>query len=179
MLRSFEESGRARRRYFIEGLGAAQFATGATVDRLRSFSREQDSTEPLIAVTLAATDPANPYGAALPWPSNAPVETAVDSTADTDKKGHRPGRKAGALVVLVDGRLALFVERGGKTMLTFGSDEPTLAAAAASLAATIRRSGAKLKVEKADGAFVIGTPLGTALTAAGFSTTPQGLRMRG
>ncbi len=177
VLRSFEESGRARRGYFIEGLGAAQFATGATVDRLRSFTREPDSNAPLTAVTLAATDPANPYGAALPWPSNAPVETAVEDTAD--KKGHRPGRKAGALVVLVDGRLALFVERGGKTMLTFGSDEPTLAAAATSIAATIRRSLGRLKVEKADGAFVIGTPLGTALTAAGFSTTPQGLRLRG
>ncbi len=101
------------------------------------------------------------------------------SAADADKRGHRPGRKAGALVVLVDGRLALFVERGGKTMLTFDSDEPTLATAAASLAGTIRRSLGRLKVEKADGAFVIGTPLGAALTAAGFSTTPQGLRLRG
>jgi ATP-dependent Lhr-like helicase len=193
VLRSFEESGRARRGYFIEGLGAAQFATGATVDRLRSFTSEPDSNAPLTAVTLAATDPANPYGAALPWPSNAPSESAGvavsgiaagsvaagTAAADSDKRGHRPGRKAGALVVLVDGRLALFVERGGKTMLTFGSDEPTLAAAAASLAATIRRSLGRLKVEKADGAFVIGTPLGTALTAAGFSTTPQGLRLRG
>ncbi|MEO7124428.1 MAG: ATP-dependent helicase, partial [Lacisediminihabitans sp.] len=175
VLRSFEESGRARRGYFIEGLGAAQFATGAIVDRLRSFTREPDATAPVTAITLAATDPANPYGAALPWPSNTP---ASEDTAET-KKGHRPGRKAGALVVLVDGRLALFVERGGKTMLTFGGDEPTLAAAAASVAASIRRSGGKLKVEKAEGVFVIGTPLGAALSASGFSTTPQGLRLRG
>jgi ATP-dependent Lhr-like helicase len=188
VLRGFEESGRARRGYFVEGLGAAQFATGATVDRLRTFTREPDSNAPLTAITLAATDPANPYGAALPWPLNAPTVstvlatdegTAVERTTDADKRGHRPGRKAGALVVLVDGRLALYVERGGKTMLTFGSDEPTLAAAAASLAATVRRSLGKLKVEKADGRFVIGTPLGAALTAAGFSTTPQGLRLRG
>ncbi|MDQ1550544.1 MAG: ATP-dependent helicase Lhr and Lhr-like helicase, partial [Microbacteriaceae bacterium] len=73
----------------------------------------------------------------------------------------------------------LYVEKGGKTMLTFGSDDATLTAAAVSLAATVRRSLARLKVELADGQFVIGTPLGVALTAAGFSTTPQGLRLRG
>jgi ATP-dependent Lhr-like helicase len=184
VLSGFEETGRARRGYFVEGLGAAQFATGPTVDRLRSFSigsgatgpgaAGPESESPRQAITLAATDPANPYGAALPWPVNG---TLTD--ADDNKKGHRPGRKAGAMVVIVDGRLALYVERGGKTMLTFGSDDATLTAAAASLAATVRRSLARLKVELADGQFVIGTPLGAALTAAGFSTTPQGLRLRG
>jgi ATP-dependent Lhr-like helicase len=164
----------------VEGLGAAQFATGPTVDRLRSFSvgpgsAGPESESPRRAITLAATDPANPYGAALVWPLNG-----RSGAADTDdKKGHRPGRKAGAMVVIVDGRLALYVERGGKTMLTFGSDDETLTAAAESLAATVRRSLARLKVELADGQFVIGTPLGAALTAAGFSTTPQGLRLRG
>jgi ATP-dependent Lhr-like helicase len=180
VLSSFEETGRARRGYFVEGLGAAQFATGPTVDRLRSFSvgpgsAGPESESPRRAITLAATDPANPYGAALVWPLNG-----RSGAADTDdKKGHRPGRKAGAMVVIVDGRLALYVERGGKTMLTFGSDDETLTAAAESLAATVRRSLARLKVELADGQFVIGTPLGAALTAAGFSTTPQGLRLRG
>jgi ATP-dependent Lhr-like helicase len=173
VLSGFEESGRARRGYFVEGLGGAQFATGPTVDRLRSFSREPGASGGDTAVTLAATDPANPFGAALPWPSNLPTDSS-----EAEKRGHRPGRKAGALVVLVDGELALYVERGGKTMLTLGSDERVLAAAAASLAGTIRRSGGRLKVEKADGVFVIGTPLGAALTAAGFSTTPQGLRLR-
>ncbi|MET0806874.1 MAG: hypothetical protein ABWX98_07225, partial [Lacisediminihabitans sp.] len=116
--------------------------------------------------------PANPYGAALPWPAS--------STADEDgKKGHRPGRKAGALVVLVDGALALYVERGGKTMLTFDLPQRALEATATSLASTVRRSLGKLKVERVDGEFVIGTPLGEALVAAGFSTTPQGLRLRG
>ena len=164
VLSGFEETGRARRGYFVEGLGAAQFATGATIDRLRSFTVEPDATPPLQAVTLAATDPANPYGAALPWP--------------TTEGTHRPGRKAGALVVLVDGALTLYVERGGKSTLTFTDDDAVLAASAESLATSIRRSVGKLKVEKADGAFVIGTPLGSALTAAGFSTTPQGLRLR-
>jgi ATP-dependent Lhr-like helicase len=167
----FEETGRARRGYFVEGLGAAQFATGATVDRLRSFAREPDPDREPVAITLAATDPANPYGAALPWPANPP-------TGD-DKRGHRPGRKAGAIVVLVDGALALYIERGGKTMLTFEEEERSIDAAARSLAAVIRRSGGRLKVERVNGEFVIGTGLGRALLDAGFSVTPQGLRLRG
>jgi ATP-dependent Lhr-like helicase len=171
VLSRFEETGRARRGYFVEGLGAAQFATGATVDRLRSFAREPDSERPPVAVTLAATDPANPWGAALPWPAGV--------TDAHEKRGHRPGRKAGALVVLVDGSLALYVERGGKTVLTFGAGERELTAAAESLAATVRRSVGRLRVERVDGEFVIGTAVGDALAAAGFSPTPQGLRLRG
>ena len=90
VLSSFKDTGRARRGYFINGLGAAQFATGATIDRLRGFSKDGIATRVEPAVfTLAATDPANPYGAALPWP--------------TSDGGHRPGRKAGAIVELVDG----------------------------------------------------------------------------
>ena len=128
------------------GLGAAQFATGATVDRLRSFTRDAGPTEPPVAVTLAATDPANPYGAALKWRGSA-AGSARPAAADDAATGrvasavahaHRPGRKAGALVVLVDGALALYVERGGKTVLTFGLGEDAMAAAARSLAATVR-----------------------------------------
>ena len=177
VLSGFEETGRARRGYFVEGLGAAQFATGPTVDRLRSFTRATDAglegaaLDP-VAIVLAATDPANPYGAALPWPA-APATVAED-----DRRGHRPGRKAGALVVLVDGHLVLYVERGGKTVLTFGADEALFGPAAAALATTIRRSLGRLRVEKVDGAFVIGTAVGDSLTEAGFSTTPQGLRLR-
>ena len=174
VLSGFEETGRARRGYFVEGLGAAQFATGATVDRLRSFAREPDSEHDPVAITLAATDPANAYGAALAWPPAAIIEGADDL-----KRGHRPGRKAGALVVLVDGGLALYVERGGKTMLTFAETERGMTAAAHSLAAAIRRSGGRLRVERVNGDFVIGTALGEALVEAGFSITPQGLRLRG
>ena len=174
VLSGFEETGRARRGYFVEGLGAAQFATGATVDRLRAFAREPDSESEPMAITLAATDPANAYGAALAWPAAATVEGEEDP-----KRGHRPGRKAGALVVLVDGALALYVERGGKTMLTFAENERVVRAAAHSLAAVIRRSGGRLKVERVNGDFVIGSSLGEALVEAGFSATPQGLRLRG
>lgn len=209
VLSGFEETGRARRGYFVEGLGAAQFATGATVDRLRSFTRATDaalesSAEAVHAVTLAATDPANPYGAALPWPTSPaadpdaaefaaarPATTNFAGTSaptasppsrrsnESDKRGHRPGRKAGALVVLVDGHLIFFVERGGKTVLTFGATDEQIAAAAESLAATIRRTFGRLRVERVNGDFVIGTAVGEALSDAGFAATPQGLRLRG
>jgi len=171
VLSGFEETGRARRGYFVEGLGAAQFATSATVDRLRSYSRDAEAIPLLDALTLAATDPANPFGAALPWPVTPEPEVG-------GKRGHRPGRKAGAIVVLVDGGLALYVERGGKTVLTFTADEDVLRAAAASLTATVKGRLGKMRVERIDGEFSIGTPLGTLLAEAGFAATPQGLRLR-
>ncbi|MCU1424426.1 MAG: box helicase, partial [Microbacteriaceae bacterium] len=179
VLSGFEEIGRARRGYFVEGLGAAQFATSATVDRLRAFTRDDASNEPPAAVALAATDPANPYGAALTWPRFGGDEPAEgEPTAPVPTRGHRPGRKAGALVVLVDGELTLYVERGGKTVLTFGADEAILAAAAAALGALVRSSLGKLRIEQVDGASVTGTPLGAALADAGFSATPRGLSLR-
>jgi ATP-dependent Lhr-like helicase len=81
-------------------------------------------------------------------------------------------------VVLVDGALALYIERGGKTVLTFASGEAILGAAATSLAATVRTGLGKLRIERVNGEFAIGTDLGYALTAAGFAATPQGLRLR-
>jgi len=169
VLSGFEESGRARRGYFVDGLGAAQFATSATVDRLRSFTLEPETPAANHALTLAATDPANPYGAALAWP--APADDATTK--------HRPGRKAGAMVVMVDGALTLYIERGGKTVLTFTSEPDALRAAAMSLAATVRAGIGKLRVERIDGEFSVGSPLGVLLAEAGFSPTPQGLRLRG
>ena len=166
VLARLEEMGRCRRGYFIEQLGAAQFAVPATVDRLRSFSRENQLAVPAPeAVALAATDPANPYGAALPWPAS--------------DGGHRPGRKAGALVVMVDGELVLYVERGGKTLLTYTDDAEILLLAGAALVGIIRRGAAeKMAVEKANGVDVLDTPVATALLAAGFYSTPKGLRYR-
>ncbi|MFZ7087298.1 Lhr family ATP-dependent helicase [Curtobacterium sp. RRHDQ10] len=180
VLARFEESGRARRGYFVEGLGAAQFATGPTVDRLRSFSRDvdgdgadSDPNRTRTAITLAATDPANPFGAALPWPGGAEPTEGTTTT-----RGHRPGRKAGALVTIVDGVLAVYVERGGKSVLTFTDDEPALTAATLSIAATVRSGLGRLAIERVDGTFVLETPLGDLLRDAGFTATPQGLRLR-
>ncbi|MBQ1121422.1 crosslink repair DNA glycosylase YcaQ family protein [Streptomyces sp. B15] len=218
VLSAFEESGQARRGYVVEGLGAAQFAMDGAVDRLRAVStaRERESgasggfggpyeapgayggsrgggnrTGPR-ALVLAAADPANAYGAALPWPS--PPQGAT----------HKPGRKAGALVVLVDGVLTRYVERGGKTLLAWnrdpeapegatGESEPVPSTAgsdgeagAARLAAAVEalaqaaRQGAlgTVTVERVNGTAALSSPLGTALEAAGFHPTPRGLRLR-
>ncbi len=165
VLAGFEEAGHCRRGYVIERLGAAQFAASATVDRLRTFAGLADPP-PRAAVTLAATDPANPYGAALGWPRR-------------DDVSHRPGRKAGGLVVLVDGSLVLYLERGGRTVLCFTDDADVLRAAASDLAATARaRRLDTLTVEKVNGEGVYGTDLALALQEAGFVATPRGYTLR-
>ncbi|MFT4136852.1 DEAD/DEAH box helicase [Microbacterium sp.] len=163
VLAGFEEVGHCRRGYLIERLGAAQFAASATVDRLREVAALADPP-PLRALTLAATDPANPYGAALPWPAT---------------EGHRPGRKAGGIVVLVDGALVLYLERGGRSALAFAEDEAVLAAAAGDLVATARaRRLETMTIEQVGGVFVYGTPVGRALRDAGFVESPKGLTLR-
>ncbi|MFY1599655.1 ATP-dependent helicase, partial [Micromonospora sp. WMMD737] len=173
VLTAMEEAGRCQRGYFVESLGGAQFATASTVDRLRNHADSIDDRQgALRAVVLAAADPANPFGAALPWP-------ARDTEAET---AHRPGRKAGALVVLVDGELAWFVERGGRSLLSFTTDTETSNAAGAALAELVtRRRVPGLLVERIDGAAALDqrdSPAGDALLAAGFARTPRGLRLR-
>ncbi|MBB2890498.1 ATP-dependent helicase [Flexivirga oryzae] len=186
VLAAAEDSGRVRRGYFVEGLGAAQFGGAGAVDRLRaSGKRVEQQRNPwdvvpaseVDTIVLAAADPANPFGAALPWPKrdDAPVE-------------HRPSRRAGAMVVLADGEPALFVERGGRTVLTFTDAADQLQAAAAALAALVvlppdahgapRLRG--LTVESIDGEPALRTehPLARALLDAGFHTAPKGLRLR-
>jgi ATP-dependent helicase Lhr and Lhr-like helicase len=171
VLKAAEESGRARRGYFVDGLGAAQFALPGAVDRLRAEARPADSRDPSPALVLAATDPANPYGAALPWPVAPP--------SDDGRRGHQAARKAGALVVLVDGDCVIYVERGGRTLLSFSDDAAVLQPAADALALAVRDGAlGKLQVERADGAPIVSSPLGDALEAAGFRPTPRGLRLR-
>jgi ATP-dependent Lhr-like helicase len=119
---------------------------------------------------LAAADPANPFGSALPWPAR-PGEVPG---------AHRPGRKGGALVLLSGGRLVLYVERGGKTLLSWTSDPELLVPAAAGLADAVRGGAlGRLTVERADGSDVYDTPLAQALADVGFRPTPRGLRLRG
>ncbi len=159
MLKAFEQSGRCRRGYFVEGLGGLQFAIPAAVDRMRSLPADSG------ALVLAATDPANAFGAALPWPEHPGT--------------HRPGRKAGALVVLVNGELCLYVERGGKSLLSWSDDTDVVQPAADALALAVRDGMlGRLSVERADGAAVAHSPLAEALEAAGFHPTPRGLRLR-
>ena len=170
--------------------GAAQFGTPGSVDRLRSFA-SPDRT-PAGAVVLAATDPANVYGAALPWPERlgttgedggdpgAAVDVGEGTGGGRRGAGHRAGRKAGALVVLVDGELVLYVERGGKTLLSWTEDEHVLKEAATALSGAVAAGSlGRMVVQKADGASVHeSTPLSAALQAAGFAATPRGLRVR-
>ncbi|WP_329206779.1 DEAD/DEAH box helicase [Streptomyces sp. NBC_00683] len=172
ILAAFEDSGQARRGYVVEGLGAAQFAMDGAVDRLRATSTARDRTDPGAtprALVLAAADPANAYGAALPWPDSP------------DGAGHKPGRKAGALVVIVDGELTLYMERGGKTLLAWPTDpaDPALLAAAEALASAARAGTlGTVTVERTNGASSLTSPLGRTLEAAGFLATPRGLRLR-
>jgi ATP-dependent Lhr-like helicase len=200
VLKAAEESGRARRGYFVEGLGAAQFALPGAVDRLRAEARPADmrsdqSSRGAPALVLAATDPANPYGGALPWPvaaGNAQADSAAAGAEAIDlegvgvtkprgrgSRGHQPARKAGALTVLVDGACVLYVERGGRTLLSFTDDPGVLQPAADALALAVRDGAlGKLQVERADGVPVSASALGEALEAAGFRPTPRGLRLR-
>ncbi|MFI1465235.1 ATP-dependent helicase [Nocardia carnea] len=166
VLSEFEDRGRCRRGYFVDSLGGAQFSTTDVVDRLRSFEGDRRPAAP--ALVLAACDPANPYGAALAWPKTAGVA------------GHRPGRKAGALVVLADGELVLYLERGGRTLLTC-TEDPTARHAAATALADLVRSGQvdSLVIDRVDGESVHGNTFAGFLTEAGFSDTPRGLRLRG
>jgi ATP-dependent Lhr-like helicase len=163
-----EDSGRCRRGYVVEGLGASQFAAPGAVDQLRARSRAEETGDGVpAAMVLAAADPAQPWGAALSWPDNL------------GEGKHRPGRKAGALVVLVDGSPALYVERGGRSLLSFTEDAPALRAAAGALAGAVREGWlGSLAVERADGVGSLGSHLGEVLTEAGFRATPKGLRLR-
>ena len=166
VLKAMEESGRCRRGYFVEGLGGAQFALPGAIERLRQV-READD-EPVVTV-LPATDPANPYGGALPWPELPAVRS-------------RPRRVAGAHVVVVDGHLVLFTERGGASVLAFTDDGERLALATTALAEMIRqgRDGAytvrKINGDELEAAR--GTEMVEQLRAAGFTDTPRGLTLR-
>ena len=157
-LRTLETLGLCRRGYFVEGLGGAQFALGGAVERLRELRpRDGEEPEPLV---LAAADPAQPYGAAIPWPKRA---------------GARAARVAGAYVVLLGGEAALYVERGGRTLVPLKEpDEDWLRTAVAALVAHVKAGGAKrLAVERFDGEPVADTEIMPLLLEAGFVAGPR------
>ncbi|HSL57986.1 MAG TPA: DEAD/DEAH box helicase, partial [Acidimicrobiales bacterium] len=159
VLKEMEERGQVRRGYFVAGLGGAQFALPGAVDRLRAVRERGDDAG--AAVVLAATDPAQPYGAALPWP---------------DSSG-RPARAAGAHVVLVGGEPVAYLERGGRSVLTFPGHEradwPT------ALAGLVDRGRLRsLEITKVDGEAVAGTDAADRLEAAGFVAGYRGMVRR-
>ena len=173
VLSAFEDAGRCQRGYFVESLGGAQFAVASTVDRLRTYLDDVDQERrDYQAVVLAAADPANPYGAALPWPADG---------------AHRPGRKAGALVVLVDGELVWFLERGGRTLLSYSDDPDAQSGRGGRARGHGRRAGGCSRCSwRRSTASRCSIPAQTtaastvrdALTGSGFARTPRGLRLR-
>jgi ATP-dependent Lhr-like helicase len=168
VLRGMEEAGHIRRGYFVAGRGATQFAAPGAVDRLRSLREPERDPK---SVLLAATDPANPYGAALPWPER--------------EEGRRAARSAGAFVILVDGALAAWMGRGERNLLTYldgvGERDPEeVAAEIAGLLAAQVESGKRraIFVQEVDGRPPRDTALGPALAGAGFTYGPHGYMKR-
>lgn len=153
-----EEGGGLRRGYLVEGQGASQFALPECIDRLRADAQRSSG-----AVVIAAQDPANPYGSLLPWP---------------EAGAGRARRVAGADVVLVDGRLVLFLERGGGSLLTFAQEEDVLSAAAEELGRSLASRAVRVTVRRMDGdsAAASSGAARRALVAAGFVPGPSGLR---
>ncbi|HEY6880844.1 MAG TPA: DEAD/DEAH box helicase, partial [Polyangiales bacterium] len=167
VLRAMEDTGRLRRGYFVEGLGATQFAHGGAEELLRSEREPAQSPEG--ARILASTDPASPWGAALAWPA---------------REGARPMRADGASVVVVEGRLLAWLGRKERTLLTFFASGPreaeheaTLTAEALSRSLAQRERTAYL-IAAVDGEDVAKTVLGKALLAAGFQSTSRGYLKR-
>ena len=181
-LRAMEESGRLRRGYFVAGLGATQFALPGAVDLLRSLRDEPD--DPEVAI-LAATDPANPYGATLKWPSRrSPDSTpripvwanSASSAGDNDGAARGPTRTVGATVILVNGALAAYLARGDRQLLVFLPDaEPVRSKAGLRIARVLierARGGDEtprgMLIEEIDGAPPAAHPLAPYLVAGGF-----------
>ncbi|GAA1424547.1 ATP-dependent helicase [Agrococcus citreus] len=161
VLKAFEEAGHTRRGYFVDGLGAAQFADAPVVDALRA----RQSSGPSDAVaTVSTVDPANPFGATLPWP---------EARGD-----HKPTRRVGALTTIAGGRPVLHLERGGKSLLTFIDDEDALVRALESLADAVARLGGRRRVlEQVDGRSSLDADLAPILERAGLRRTPRGYRI--
>jgi ATP-dependent Lhr-like helicase len=159
VLRAMEASGTVRRGYFVAGLGAAQFALPGAIDRLRAVRDPAPDAEIL---TLSAADPAQPFGAMLPWPESA----------------GRPSRTAGAFVLIHQGEPVAFLERGGKTLTTFGGAEPGVWADA--LAALVKDGRVRrIELRTVDAVPVWEHPALEALRAAGFAEDYRGVTLRG
>ena len=157
-----ETVGACRRGYFIEGLGGAQFAVPGAVERLRAARPEQ--ADPVV---LAATDPAQPYGAVLPWPERSGSER------------RRAMRVPGAYVVLCSAEPILYLERGGRGLITLvGAQDERVPAALEALAEFVRAGGiGRVSLERVDGEPVVGSPLGAALIELGFRAGPRKLTL--
>jgi ATP-dependent helicase Lhr and Lhr-like helicase len=176
-LANLETLGTARRGYFVEGLGGAQFALPAAIERLRGLRAD----EPTGALVLAATDPANPYGATLPWPKRDDDQKSSLRAGHGPALAHgrRPARVPGAYVVTLEAEPVLYVERGGKGLLALREpDEEWLRPALETLAAEVRRGRVpRLAIERFDGEPVVGSETGALLIELGFRQSPRRLTL--
>ncbi|MCA1711829.1 MAG: DEAD/DEAH box helicase [Actinobacteria bacterium] len=163
VLKALEETGRVRRGYFVAGLGGAQFALPGAVDRLRALRPGAGDDAPDELVALSAADPAQPYGAVLVWPDS----------------GGRPSRRAGAYVLLRGGVAVAFLERGGRSLVTFpgAHDDPRWVDGLLGLVKDGRLR--RIELQRIDSDPVDASPLTDALRTAGFVDTPRGLTLRG
>ena len=157
-LRALETVGACRRGYFVEGLGGAQFALPGAVERLRELRDTAGGDGG--ALVLAAAEPAQPYGGVLPWPRRAAARAA---------------RVAGAHVVLLGGEAALYIERGGRSLLPLREpDAEWLRPALAALVEWVRADrGRRLSVERFDGRPVVESEVLPLLVEAGFLAGPR------
>jgi ATP-dependent helicase Lhr and Lhr-like helicase len=171
-LSALETIGTARRGYFVEGLGGAQFALPGAVERLR----EPDAGE-AHAVVLATADPAQLYGGALTWPEGAGDGTP--QRAEGRPAGHNPARRSGGYVVLVGGRPVVSVETGGHSMRVHDDRDPAVVdKALGALAAAVREGQVpRLAIEKIDGESVIASRHERSLIELGFRSGPHRLTL--
>ncbi|HEX6495009.1 MAG TPA: DEAD/DEAH box helicase, partial [Acidobacteriaceae bacterium] len=185
--KAMEESGRVRRGYFVAGLGATQFALPSAVDLLRSL-RQQARLEKPEMVLLAATDPANPYGATLRWPA---AETSSSETSDADGQPRSLTRSVGASMVLRNGEMVAYLRRGNPNLQAFlPAEEPERSDAARDLSQfLVQTAQAEMAVREGDRsaglliAQINGQPagahfLGRFLLEAGFHAAPNGFNVR-
>ncbi len=178
VLKAMDDAGRVRRGYFVAGLGAAQFAMPAALDLLRSM---RDAPEESRTVVMAATDPANPYGALAKWPDVGGSE----STTDAQMAGRGPTRTAGALVVLVDGRAAAYLRRGERDLLLFLPDaEPLRSRVGREVArillhlAATREGRRGMLIAEINGASATAHPAARLFVEEGFAATAMGIQAR-
>ncbi len=160
-----ETLGLCRRGYFVEGLGGAQFALPGAIERLRD-GRDAPRDGGPDATVLGAADPAQPFGAAVPWPRRG--------------EGRAPSRVFGAQVVLLDGDAALYLERGGRGLIALREPDPEwLRPALAALAGWVLADRSRrLAIERLDGAPVFGSPAEPLLRELGFQEGLRGLTLR-
>jgi ATP-dependent Lhr-like helicase len=165
-LADLETLGLCRRGYFVEGLGGAQFALPGAVERLREGRDLGSAPGAAETLVLGAADPAQPYGAAVPWPRR--------------EQGRAPSRTFGAQVVLLDGAPVLYVERGGRGLVTLRDPDPAwLEPAVGALAAwVLAERTRRLAIERVDGAPVFGSAAEPVLRAAGFREGARALTLR-